>query len=76
MPVGHHSRDEWELFVGALQWALVLCKWIGYENIETMADNDGQSSATILSKIIQTQKGTISPVVGKEITEKNPIFAP
>ena len=75
MSVGHHSRDEWELFVGALQWAVVLRKWIGYENIETMAENDGQSDATGLSKIIQTQKGTISRVGGKEIAGKNPIFA-
>ena len=75
MPVGHHSRDEWELFVGALQWAVVLRKRIGYENVERVAENDGQSGATSLSKIIQTQKGTISPVVGKEIAEKNPIFA-
>lgn len=53
MPVGYNSGDEWELFVGALQWALVLRKRIGYENVETMADNDGQSSATGLSEIIQ-----------------------
>lgn len=70
MSVGHHSRDEWELFVGALQRALVLYKRIGYENVETMAENDGQSGATSLSEIIQTQKGTINPVVEQEITEK------
>lgn len=70
MSVGHHSRDEWELFVGAIQWALVLRKRIGYENAEKLAENDGQSGATSLSEIIQTQKGTINPVVGQEITEK------
>ena len=71
MPIGHNSGDEWELFVGAIQWALVLRKWIGYENAEKLAENDGQSGATVLSEIIQTQKGTINPVVGQEITEKN-----
>ena len=70
MPVGYNSGDEWELFVGALQWALVLRKRIGYENVETMADNDGQSGATGLSEIIQAQKRTNNPFVGKEITEK------
>jgi hypothetical protein len=58
--------------VGAIQWALVLRKWIGYENAEKLAENDGQSGATVLSEIIQTQKGTINPVVGQEITEKIP----
>ena len=53
MPVGHNSGNEWELFVSALQWAVVLRKWIRYENVETMADNDGQSGATGLSEIIQ-----------------------
>ena len=54
--------------MGAIQWALVLRKWIGYENAEKLAENDGQSGATVLSEIIQTQKGTINPVVGQEIT--------
>jgi hypothetical protein len=70
MSVRHHSWDEWELFVGAIQWALVLRKRIGYENAEKLAENDGQSGATSLSEIIQTQIGTINPVVGQEITEK------